>query len=169
VTIEGQAASACQGLNAGNNPASDSALNALFGTHFDTWTKDDSGAAADPVGSALSFTPGAFSFLDVLGDSVVVILKQSTHWAAYLFDLGGLNPGSDGRMDGTWTTASAGWRTDMNCKVNKQGALTGPCGGLSHGMVGGTVTPTDVPAPGTAGLLALGIAGLGFLRRKQKA
>lgn len=167
VSIEGRNATQCKGLFEGNNPPGDAALNALFGTPFTDWIKDDNGPLADPLGAEVAFAQGSFAFEDIFGDAVVVILKQATSWGAYLFDLTGLGNGGDGYMNGSWSAASGGWQHDLGCKLNKKGVLTGPCGGLSHGMVGGTIPDTSVPAPGTISLLALGLIGLVLVRRRQ--
>ena len=146
VTIEGRAANSCVGMMEGNVNSLEDINAATSGTYDVT--------SLDAV-----FGTGIFSFSDTIGDSVAVALKQNTHWAVFLFDLTGRDPGLDSIWNGTWNTNNMSW--DNNPRVRGcQG-----CGGLSHGLIAG-FNVSEVPLPGTLSLLGLGLLGLGVVRRQ---
>ena len=146
VTIEGVAADSCTGMFPGN-------VNSLADINTAT------GGSYDLLSTAAVFGAGVFSFTDTIGDTVAVALKQSTLWAVFIFDLATRDTGADGIWNGTWNTSDMTW--DNNSRVlGCQG-----CGGLSHGIIAG-MSVSEVPVPGTLGLLGLGLLGLGAVRRR---
>ena len=148
VTIDGNAADACVGMIDGNvNSLSD--INSIISTDYSYYTSTD-----------ITFGAGTFSFADVYGDRVGIAIKQNTKWAVYEFDLSDDLTGPDNVWNGTWSTNGSQW--DGNPRVvGCQG-----CGGLSHGALVYDGS-TEVPVPGTLGLLGLGLMGLGALRRQM--
>jgi hypothetical protein len=79
---------------------------------------------------------------------LIIVLKQSTLWGAWYFDVSS--------NAGTWSTA---W--DFLNGNDGQG------GGLSHGFALGRGTVTNVPEPGTLALFGLGMLGFGLARRRR--
>ena len=85
---------------------------------------------------------------DIITDATHFLVKDGNHnpvW--YLFDIAGWNGIEDIQLSNFWPA---------------QGAI-------SHVSIFGGGQPTDVPEPGTLALFGLGLAGLGFARRKKAA
>lgn len=147
VTLEGSTAISCAGMFEGNvNSLED--VNTALGSSY---TEFDS----------LTTEGNSFSFSDIYSNIIEIVLKQNTHWAVYQFDLSLLN-NLDGVWDGTWSTSGMEW--DNKPKV----AGCQGCGGLSHGAIVGDPI-SEVPVPGTLGLLGLGLIGLGAIRKQRNA
>lgn len=110
---------------------------------------DDNNAYLDGGFGTFTGAPGFnWSVLNPLGyEYVMVTLKQSTSFAAFLLD-------STTALAGNWFTAGPG----------------GSTGGLSHASVyfSGDTAPAPIPLPAGAALLPVGVAALALLRRRRK-
>ncbi|MCZ0960219.1 VPLPA-CTERM sorting domain-containing protein [Paracoccus benzoatiresistens] len=94
------------------------------------------------------FGASTWSILNPLGyQSVLVTLKQSDSFAAFLLDAKAV-------LSGTWWTEGPGKSV----------------GGLSHASVyfAGEPAPAPVPLPAGAALLPAGLAALAIMRRRKK-
>ena len=139
-------ASACY---AGNDKKDTVASLVLGGvTGWELADKTDDGKDHTEGGFS-QFGAGTWSILNPLGyKSVLVVLKQSNSFAAFVLD-------TKAALSGTWATKGPGKSI----------------GDLSHASIyfAGEPAPAPVPLPAGAALLPVGLAALAVLRRRRKA
>jgi len=163
VTAGGTGATACEGIFTGENMNdSEGFLNSSFSSDpLVFW--DNSGAFGHNDWDQLGKDEGNGGFIDVAGATnplawtvdqaisgpFLIAIKQSNELGLWYFDEG-------------FTEITSG-----TFSVTDFGFLTGdPNENWSHVSIYGTAN-TSVPEPGSLALLGLGLAGLGFSRRRK--
>ena len=114
-------------------------------------------------GSAWSANAGDWTSGDLsLFDHVVVVVKTSNSWAAYLFT-------GDAIADfGTWTTAAFPTNNEGSRALSHL-SLYGGCSD-PDGCDGGGDNPNgEIPLPAAGWMLLAGVGGLAAMRRRKKA
>lgn len=169
VTFRGSNADDCFGVQLGNDSGAHGAFIGWNG--YEQLVSDDAGGAGVnsnwmgvnwSLSGATSQRDGTYTlrWSDPLPVSLplmldlVVITKASDRFASYLFDRE-LFQSSPSSTTGTWHIS---YRNNGNRIPN-----------LSHLSIWARVSPNRVPEPGTLGLLALGLGGMGLTLARRKA
>lgn len=141
-------ADACYGPYTGNNVPKDT-----LEFEGDSWSLI--GSTEEPIGNLSTTTgetAGTWEYtgtVDPTWDSYWLVIKQSTEYAAWNFDIG-----SGTAFAGTW---SAAWAPGDTGEFSHMELYAGGDGGNG----------AEVPEPGTALLLGLGLLGLSYARNKR--
>lgn len=167
VTVNSETANAC-GQDSDNDSVAEANDNFpltdddwILGARFDdtSFESNDIGVVLEAVYSGGELVGGTFSIPDFY-DPLLIVIKGGTQSAVYyLFDP--VNA----------TTTCTGTDPDPICGTTGNLALTGPTGQLQNiSHISWYVTESSqVPEPGTLGLLGLGLLGLGIARRRKVA
>lgn len=164
VTFRGNDSDACSALYDGND--SEVEIEAIFGGDFTTGPKSNNGLPSGTVeGFSVDYNGDGTWSLTYTGDplttDLVVVLKQSQGWAAFIFN-------DESFPDGTGGTWLVEW-------CSGQEPFEGSCSGtsledLSHLQIyfgDGGGGGQENPEPATLLLLGLGLAGLALTRRRR--